>query len=91
MHLYLYKILFIGLLKLPSQRTLQDYTHYAKAAAGFSASVDRQLMEAGQVSSCEEAKKYLVLLIDEMHIKEDLVYNKATGIEQYNMCVCVHA
>jgi len=56
--IYINKTLFTGLVKLPSQPTLQDYTHYAKAAAGFSASVDRQLMEADQLSSCEEAKKY---------------------------------
>jgi len=41
-------------------------------------------MEAGEVSTCKEYKKYITLLVDEMHIKEDLVYNKATGIYKTN-------
>ena len=47
-----YKYHFSGLLKLPSQRTLKDYIHYARAAVGFSTTVDQQLMEAGEVSTC---------------------------------------
>ena len=33
-----------GVLKLPSQRTLRDYTHYIPATTGFSAKVDEMLM-----------------------------------------------
>ena len=36
-----------GCLHLPSQRTLRDYTHYVKAAAGFSHEVDLMLMQLG--------------------------------------------
>ena len=60
-------------LVLPSQRTLRDYTHYIKAATGFSAEVDKQLMQAASMKTCKEWEKCMILLIDEMHIKEDLI------------------
>ena len=66
-------------IKLPSQRTLRDYTHCVSSSAGFSADVDRHLMEIADVSKCPEFKKNVALVIDEMYIKEDLVYNKVTG------------
>ena len=65
--------------KLPSQRTLRDYTHYMRALPGFLADVDEQLIEAAKLSTCEEFQKYVVLVMDEMHIKEDLVYDKHSG------------
>ena len=36
-------------------------------------------MEAAKISSCEEYEKCVILLLDEMHIREDLVYDKNTG------------
>lgn len=69
-----------GCLSLPSQRTLRDYTHIAAAASGFSAAVDQQLIDAAELATCPEWKKCVVVLLDEMHIREDLVYNKFTGI-----------
>jgi len=69
-----------GILKLPSQQTLKDYTHFTKAAPGFSAVVDEQLMKAANLTSCPEYQKYGLILMDEMHIKENLVYDKHTGI-----------
>lgn len=68
-----------GCLSLPSQRTLRDYTHYAEAKSGFLMDVDRQLIEATQVGTCEGWKKCIVLLMDKMHIREDLVYDKVSG------------
>ena len=68
-----------GCLVLPSQRTLRDYTHYIKAATGFSAEVDKQLMQAASMKTCKEWEKCMILLIDEMHIKEDLIYDKHSG------------
>lgn len=38
-----------GVLKLPSQRTLRDYTHYIPATTGFSAEVDKMLMDTMKV------------------------------------------
>ena len=46
-----------------------------KARAGFSTDVDVQLAKAANIESCPEWHKLVVLLLDEMHIKEDLVYD----------------
>ena len=68
-----------GILKLPSQRTLRDYTHHIEASAGFSPEADSMLMKAAQVDTCPERNKCILLILDEMHIREDLVYDKHTG------------
>ena len=69
-----------GVIALPSQRTLRDYTHFVQSRLGFSEEVDRQLMEAAKVTeSLEDYKKCVVIIMDEMHIKEDLVFDKYTG------------
>ncbi len=68
-----------GCVKLPSQRTLRDYTYYTKAATGFSTEVDKMLKEAAQVSTCEPRELCTILALDEMHIREDLVYDKHSG------------
>ena len=63
-----------GCLSLPSQRTVRDYTHFAKAESGFSTAVDEQLIEAARITTCPEWQKCVVLM-DEMHvhIRKDLV------------------
>ena len=68
-----------GVLRLPSQRTLRDYTHYIRACVGFSSEVDMELLRVANYRELQEWEKCVVLLIDEMHIKEDLVYDKDTG------------
>ena len=68
-----------GCIALPSQRTLRDYTHYVRATTDFNTEVDKHIMEAAKISSCEEYEKCVILLLDEMHIREDLVYDKNTG------------
>ena len=37
------------------------------------------LRMAAKVDSCPEREKCMLLLLDEMHIHEDLVFNKHTG------------
>ena len=69
-----------GCLSLPSQRTLRDYTHYAEAKSGFSMDVDRQLIDAVKVGTCEVWEKCVIVLMDEMYIREDLVYDKVSGM-----------
>ncbi len=59
--------------------TLRDYTHHTEAAPGFSAEVDSMLMRAAEVDTCPERSKCMLLLLDEMHIREDLVYDKHSG------------
>ena len=68
-----------GFFKLPSQRTLRDYTHYIEAKCGFFVQVDCMLQKTAKVDSGPERDKCIILLIDEMYIKEDLVYNKHSG------------
>ena len=70
-----------GVIKLPCQCTLRDYTYITNATVGFSDNVDKQLMESVRITKCEEREKYVAILMDEMHIKEDLVFDKHTGIE----------
>lgn len=41
--------------------------------------VDEQLMLVGKVKTCPEREKYVCILMDEMHIKADLVYDKHSG------------
>ena len=36
-------------------------------------------MQVAEISKCPEWQKYVVLVIDEMYIKEDLVYDKNSG------------
>ena len=69
-----------GCLSLPSQRTLRDYTHIVAAGSAFSVGVDQQLIDAAEIRTCPDWKKCVVVLLDEMHIREDLVYNKFTGM-----------
>ena len=65
-----------GFLKLPSERTLRDYTHYVKSRSGFQDDIDDDLAQEAKIKELPEWKKYVVLLLDEMKIKESLVYDK---------------
>ena len=65
-----------GCLGLPSQRTLRDYTHHIKAAPGFSHDVDMLL---SRTENCPERDKYIILLLDEMYVREDIAYDKHSG------------
>lgn len=68
-----------GCVALPSQRTLRDYSNAVKASAGFSCDVDGQLLGAANLTRSPSYHSLVAILIDEMHVKEDLVYNKHTG------------
>ncbi len=37
------------------------------------------LIKATKLESCPERDKYVILLLDEMHIRQDIVYDKHTG------------
>jgi len=66
-----------GCIKLTSQRTLRDCTHNINASISFSTEVDQHLVDVADLS--KDRSKYVVLVIDEMHIKEELVYDKYEG------------
>ena len=46
-----------GILVLPSERTMRDYTHWVQAGAGFMVEVDEQLMEVAKLAAVPEYKK----------------------------------
>ena len=64
---------------LPFAWTLRDYTYYVKASTGYSSEVDEMLKKAADVGSCPERDKCMILLLDEMHIRQDIVFDKSTG------------
>ena len=65
-----------GFMKLPSERTLRDYTHFIKSKVGFYSDLDQQLADEAQLSRIADWKKHIVISIDEMKVKENLVYDK---------------
>ena len=68
-----------GLLYLPTEKTLQDYRHFSPSSAGFSKSLDEQLLEQVNAQKPENLAKYVGVVLDEMYVKESLVYDKHTG------------
>ena len=66
-----------GCIKLLSQRTLRDYTHYITTTIGFSTEVDKNLLDVAYLS--KDINRYIFLIMDEVHIKNELVYNKHNG------------
>ena len=69
-----------GVVKLPSQRTLRDYTYIATAAPGFSSDVDAHLFHEARLESRPQREKHVIILMDEMHLREDLVYDRHSGL-----------
>ena len=68
-----------GIIQLPSSRTLRDYRHLSTTQPGFTSIADKQLLDLVQQVKPRNMGKYVFLLLDEMYIKEGLVYNKSTG------------
>ena len=68
-----------GLIQLPSERTLRDYRHCIPSVIGFSTQTDRDLLEKVQQSRPAHLAKYVTVVLDEMYVKEGLVFNKASG------------
>ena len=61
--------------------------HTCRSCVWFSTDVDKMLMSASRVDSCPAREKCVILLLDEMHIRRDLVFNKHCGalIGFYNL------
>ena len=69
-----------GVLLLPSSRTLRDYRHLSRTSSpGFDTTADKQLLDLLRQSKPKHLAKYVFILIDEVYVKEGLVYNKSTG------------
>ena len=58
---------------------LRDYMHCVQASSGFSAEVDDHLSAAMKLVSCENHEKLVMLLLDEIHVREKLVFEKHEG------------
>ena len=67
-----------GLIQLPSEQTLRDYTHYVPPQTGFQDGVPEKLASEAELDEIEEWQKFVRLTYDEMKIKEGLVYNNYT-------------
>ena len=65
-----------GFLKLPSEHTLCDYIHFMKLKATFSSELDQLIADESQVNELHEWKRHVVLMLDEMRVKESLVFCK---------------
>ena len=52
----------------------ENKTHCIASSVGFSTAVDNHLIDFADVNKCPEYKKNVMLIVDEMYIKEDVVY-----------------
>ena len=68
-----------GIITLPTERTLSDYRHYAPSRCGFSAATDMQLLEVLKQQKPTHLAKYVVIVLDEMYVKEGLVIQRSSG------------
>ena len=66
-----------GFLILPSQRRLRDYRNYIRSQRGFNKGIIAELLK--KTEDFSDGEKYMVLLLDEMKIQENLVWDKHTG------------
>ena len=68
-----------GVITLPTERTLSDHRHHSAAKCGFSAATDIQLLEVVKQQKPANLAKYVVVVLDEIYIKEGLVFQKSSG------------
>ncbi|XP_065915629.1 uncharacterized protein [Dysidea avara] len=68
-----------GFICLPSQRTLKDYTHWTKLQPGFNADLFNHMIQEAKVDQMKDWERYVILVLDEMKIRADLVFNKMSG------------
>ena len=67
-----------GMIKLPSSSTLFEYSHVEKVSEGVDETVIKSVLD--RLKKFEEKhKKYHVLMADEIHISQNLVFQKSTG------------
>ena len=66
-----------GILVLPSQRTLRDYKNIIRPERGLNPALINDLAE--KVKKFTDLERYTVLLLDEMKIQENLVWDKHSG------------
>ena len=62
---------------MPSRRRLRDYKIYIRPQQGFNKDVINELKNI--VSNFLNIERYIILLMDEMKVQENLVWDKQTG------------
>ena len=75
-----------GFITMPSERTLNDYIHFYKAAEGFYDDLDAELSALAKVDTLSYLQRHVALSFDEMRVREDLLYDKASS----RIIGCVH-
>ena len=65
-----------GFLQLPSERTLRDYTHFIKSKSGFYSDLDNYLVVEADLRNLPEWKRYIIIVLDKLKLKESLVCDK---------------
>jgi hypothetical protein len=65
-------------LTLPSSRTLRDYTYFTKPKSGLDVEVMKRLCDDFNVAHMSQIEKNVVLVFDEIHISQGLVYSSQT-------------
>ena len=68
-----------GFVTLPSEGTLRDYSNFFQSKAGFQHEVNKQLMKEAKLEECDDLQRHVVLILDEMKVKKDLVLNNNSG------------
>ena len=66
-----------GFLRLPSKRRLRDYKNWVHQKCGFNDEIVLELIEV--TDKYFDVQRYIVLLLDEMKIRSNLVYDKESG------------
>lgn len=69
-----------GFVKLPTSRTLFDYSHVTEIKSGIDSSIVETVQKQSQSNGEKQnQKQYHVIMCDEMHISKNLVRLKSTG------------
>ena len=66
-----------GFFMLPSRRRLRDYKNYIKPQCGFNNRIVNELRN--KIKTFSKNEKFIVLLMDEIKIQENLVWDKHSG------------
>jgi len=66
-------------MKLPHINTLRKYTNFTKPTSDFNKDVIERLIEDSRLEHLDDLQKNVLIMFDEMKVKCDLIYSKATG------------
>ena len=55
-----------GIVKLPSDRTLRDYTYFVPPKAGFQGDVESQLVKDARLESLKEWEKFVIIVFERL-------------------------